>query len=144
ALVVAARGVTTLALDLRGHGASGGAADLAAMTQDVVAAVRFLSTRPGVRPDGIGIAGASLGANLALLAAAGEPSVGAVAAVSPSLDYRGVRVGGETMKAIGARPVWLAASTEDAYALRTIEELSAGGGAAREQRLSLVAGHGSM
>lgn len=144
ALVLAARGVTTLALDLRGHGGSGGTADLSVMAQDVRAAVQFLSTQPGVRPDSIGIAGASLGANLALLAAAAEPTVRAVAAVSPSLDYRGVRVGPETMKRIGERPVWLASSTEDPYALRTMEDLSAGGSGAREQRLSLVAGHGSM
>lgn len=144
ALVLAARGVTTLAVDLRGHGASGGAADLSVMTGDVAAAVRFLSAQPGVRPDSIGIAGASLGANLALLAAAGEPVLRAVAAVSPSLDYRGVRVGPGTMKRLAERPVWLAASVDDAYALRTIEDLTAGGIAAHEQRLSLVAGHGSI
>jgi uncharacterized protein len=64
-----AAGMTVLAIDLRGHGASGGAAaPLAAMVPDVRAAVQWLSTRPGVRPDAMGVAGASLGANLALLA----------------------------------------------------------------------------
>ena len=66
------------------------------MTQDVRAAVQWLSTRPSVRPDAIGVVGASLGANLALLAAVDQPLVRVVAAVSPSLDYRGVRVGPET------------------------------------------------
>lgn len=144
AMMFQSLGVTALALDLRGHGGSGGAADLSAMVQDVRAAVQFLSGRQGVRPDRIGIAGASLGANLALLIAAGEPTVRAVAAVSPSLDYRGVRVGADVMRRIGERPVWLAASTEDAYALRTIQDLAAGGSSAREQRLSPIAGHGSM
>lgn len=144
AMMLQSLGVTALALDLRGHGGSGGAADLSVMVHDVRAAVQFLSGRQGVRPDGIGIAGASLGANLALLVAAGEPTVRAVAAVSPSLDYRGVRVGADVMRRIGERPVWLAASTEDAYALRTIQDLAAGGSSAREQRLSPIAGHGSM
>jgi len=144
AMTLESRGVTALALDLRGHGGSGGTADLPAMVQDVRAAVQFLSGRQGVRPDSIGIAGASLGANLALLAAAGQLTVRAVAAVSPSLDYRGLRLGAEVMRRIGERPVWLAASTEDAFALRTIQDLAAGGSSAREQRLSPIAGHGSM
>ncbi len=144
AMVLQALGVTALAVDLRGHGGSSGAADLPDMVQDVRAAVQFLSGQQGVRPDRIGRAGASLGANLALLAAASEPSIRAIAAVSPSLDYRGVRVGAETMRRIGERPVWLAASTEDPFALRTIQDLAAGGSSAREQRLSPVAGHGSM
>ncbi len=136
-------GVTALAVDLRGHGGSGGAADLDAMVDDVRAAVQFLSSRPDVRPDAIAVAGASLGANLALLAAAGQPTIRAAAAVSPSLDYRGVRVGAEVMRRIGERPVLFVASTEDAFALRTIQDLVSGS-PAREQRLSPVAGHGSV
>jgi hypothetical protein len=46
------------------------------------------------------------------------------------------------MKKIGDRPVWLAASTEDPYALRTVKELAADG-AGREQRLSTVRAHGT-
>ena len=44
------------------------------------------------RPSSIGLVGASLGANLAALAAADSPAVRAVALLSPSLDYRGVRL----------------------------------------------------
>jgi hypothetical protein len=46
------------------------------------------------------------------------------------------------MKRLGARPVWLAASSEDPYALRTLKELVAGGGS-REQYLSSVRAHGT-
>ena len=126
-------GITALAIDLRGHGGSGGsAATLTDMTQDVRAAVRWLSMRPSVRPDAIGVAGASLGANLALLAA-----------VSPSLDYRGVRVGPDLMKRLGDKPVWLGASTEDPLAARTIRELIADGAGVREQHLSPTGAHGT-
>jgi dienelactone hydrolase len=139
-----AAGITVLAIDLRGHGASGGsAAPLAAMVPDVRAAVSWLSTRPTVRPDAIGVAGASLGANLALLAAADQPLARAVAAISPSLDYRGLRVGPETMKKLAGRPVWLAASSEDPYSLRTLKELTADESVRRDQQLSSVAAHGT-
>ncbi len=139
-----AAGMTVLAIDLRGHGASGGsAAPLAAMVLDVRAAVQWLSTRPTVRPDAIGVAGASLGANLALLAAADQPLVRAVAAISPSLDYRGLRVGPETMKKLSGRGVWLAASSEDPYSLRTLKDLTADESMPREQQLSAMAAHGT-
>lgn len=139
------RGITALAIDLRGHGASSGAADtLGPMVQDVRAAVQWLAARPGVRPDAVGVVGASLGANLALLAAVEQPVVRVVAAVSPSLDYRGLRSGADVMRKLGDRGVWLAASTEDPYALRTLKELTESTTVPRDQQLSTVAAHGSQ
>jgi alpha-beta hydrolase superfamily lysophospholipase len=136
-------GITALAIDLRGHGRSGGSAsDLSAMVADVEAAVGWLAAHSSVRPAPVGIVGASLGANLAGIVAAGSPVVRAVAMISPSLDYRGVRLDTALMKKIGDRPVWLTASTEDPYALRTVKELAADE-AAREQRLSAVRAHGT-
>lgn len=136
-------GVTVLAIDLRGHGRSGGsAATLAPLVGDVRAALSWLETRPGVRPGQVAAVGASLGANLVAVAAADMPSVRAVGLVSPSLDYRGLRLDANVMKKIGDRPVFLAASTQDPYALRTLRDLAAGGGI-REQRLSDAAAHGT-
>jgi len=138
-----AAGLMVLAIDLRGHGRSGGSRDLLPpMLQDVRAAISWIRARPGVRPDALAVAGASLGANLAMLAASDDPTVRAVALLSPSLDYRGVRLDTAVMKKIAGRPVWLAASTQDPYALRTIKELASGSGI-REQRLSGVTGHGT-
>lgn len=137
-------GITALAVDLRGHGQSGGnGGDLAAMAGDVRASIAWLGTRPGVQPAALAVVGASLGASLAVLAAADTPLVRAVALVSPSLDYRGVRLDAASIKAIRNRQVWLAASTEDPYALRTVREL-ADGSETHEQRLSTVRGHGTM
>jgi alpha-beta hydrolase superfamily lysophospholipase len=139
-----AAGLTVLAIDLRGHGASGGsAASLSDMVPDLRAAVQWLSSRPAVRPDAIGMVGASLGANLALLAAADQPLVRAVAVISPSLDYRGLRVGPDVMKKLSGRGVWLAASSEDPYALRTLKELTADASMPRDQQLSSVPAHGT-
>ncbi len=136
-------GASVLAIDLRGHGhSSGSAALLSPMVEDVRAAVAWLAARPGVRPGALGVVGASLGANLAALAAADAPIVGALALVSPSLDYRGVRLDAGVIRKLADRPLWLAASTQDPYALRTLRELAAGNGP-REQRLSDMPAHGT-
>lgn len=136
-------GVMVLAIDLRGHGRSSGSmATLQPMVGDVASAVGWLAARPNARPGSIAVVGASLGANLAALAAADLPSVHALVLVSPSLDYRGLRLDAATMKKIGDRPVLMLASTQDPYALRTLRELI-GDGSGREQRLSNAAAHGT-
>jgi alpha-beta hydrolase superfamily lysophospholipase len=134
-------GLVAVAIDLRGHGRSGGnGSELAAMIGDVEAAAGWLAAHPSVRPHSIAIVGASLGANLAALAGADSPAVRALALVSPSLDYRGLRLDAAVMKKVGDRPVWFAASTEDPLALRTVKELTAEG---QNQRLSNVRAHGT-
>ena len=137
-------GITALSIDLRGHGgSSGSSSDLKAMVQDVRAAAQWLASRPNVRPDAIAIVGASLGASLALLAAADTPLVRAVGVVSPSLDYRGLRTDVGLIKRIGARPLWLAASADDPLALRTVRDFAADSSGPREQHVSSVAAHGT-
>jgi len=139
-----AAGLTALAIDLRGHGASGGVSTPApAMALDVQAAIGFLAGRSGVR--GIAVVGASLGASAAIMAAAESPVVRGVALLSPASDYRGVRIDAALRK-YAARPMFLVASTEDPLAARTVRGLVGGASpvAAREQRLSLVAAHGTQ
>lgn len=134
--------ITALAIDVRGHGASSGdSTPAAAMAQDVHAAVTFLSARVGGRP--VGIVGASLGASLAVIAAADSAVVRGIALVSPSADYRGVRLEAAA-KRYGARPMLLIASSEDPYALRTVKSLVTSATTGREQRLSSVPAHGSL
>jgi uncharacterized protein len=136
-------GVTVLALDLRGHGNSGGNGSLlAAMVGDVRAAAEWLGGRPTVRPGSLAVVGASLGANLAALAAAELPAIRAVALLSPSLDYRGVRIDVALIKRLSDRALFMAASLDDPYALRTMKELSAAASTV-EQRLSRTRAHGT-
>ena len=138
-------GISALTFDLRGHGgSSGSASDLTAMVQDVRAAAQWLAARSMVRPDSIAIVGASLGASLALLATADSQLVRAVGVISPSLDYRGLRTDTALIKRIGARPIWLAASTEDPLALRTVRDFAAESSGPREQHVSSVAAHGTQ
>ena len=145
AAALAAAGVTALAIDVRGHGASGGSArPLTEAVQDVRAALQWLSQRPGVRPDALGVVGASMGASLAVLAALDQPLARVVATVSLTLDYQGLRVSTETFKALAGRAVWMAASREDPYAARTIAELSKDGPVTVEQLLSAEPAHGTL
>jgi pimeloyl-ACP methyl ester carboxylesterase len=140
---MAAEGIGGLALDLRGHGDSPGSPqDFAGMVQDVRAARRFLSSRADVTPARIGIAGASIGASLAALAAADDPSVVSLALLSPSLDYRGLRLDAAAKK-YGARPILLVASDDDGYAARSVRELRKAGAGVRQVVVLSRAGHGT-
>ncbi|HEX8031510.1 MAG TPA: pyridoxine 5'-phosphate synthase [Vicinamibacterales bacterium] len=137
-------GITALTIDLRGHGQSSGSAqDLPAMVKDVQAAARWLATRPNVRGDAIAIVGASLGASLALLATIDLPQVRAVALLSPSLDYRGLRTDTGLVRRLGARSIWLAASAEDPLALRTMRDMAAEPSGPREQHVVSAVAHGT-
>lgn len=143
---LASSGIGALAIDLRGHGEStsagtGDTPDYSAMVKDVAAARRYLNTRGDVRPSRIGIAGASIGANLAALDAAADPGIASVALLSPSLDYRGLRIEAAVRK-YGNRPMLLVSSDDDPYARRSALDLEKTGGT--RELLSLVgAGHGT-
>ena len=146
---LASEGIGALALDLRGHGESAGTlpegegADYSVLVRDVNAARRYLATRSDVVPSRIGIAGASIGANLAVLEAAGDSAVATMALLSPSADYRGLRIDA-AMKKYGSRPALLIASDDDAYASRSVKELQKAGGGTREVLILNHAGHGTV
>lgn len=139
-------GVGALAIDLRGHGDSHhprpdpANPDYSAMVRDIVSARRYLASRGDVAPSRIGLVGASLGANLAALAAA-DGSFVSLALLSPSLDYRGLRIEA-AIKKYGKRPLLLVASDDDPYARRSALELQKSSGAAELLTLN-AAGHGT-
>ena len=140
-------GIAAMAIDLRGHGASGTAEaapsqDLGPALLDVQAARAFLKSRPDIATDRIGMAGASIGANLAVLAAASDTSVRSLALLSAGLDYRGLRIDA-AMKNYGDRPALIVASQEDPYAVRSAKQLAAAGSGLRDLRLLTGAGHGT-
>jgi len=142
-------GLLVLAIDLRGHGASGVAAqspadaeDMSASVLDVRAARLFLSGRPDLCSGRIGIAGAQVGANLAVLTAASDPLVSSIALLSPGMDYRRLRPEA-AMKKYNERPALILASSEDAYASRSARDLATMGTGIRDFRLLNGAGHGT-
>jgi dienelactone hydrolase len=130
-------GFAVIALDFRNSD------DVSAYAADVRAAKAFLRERPEVVGSMIGIAGASLGANLAVLDAADDPGVRSIALLSPGIDYKGLRTEA-AMKKFGARPALLAGSTKDPYAARSIRHLTTIGPGLREVRLSDSIAHGTV
>jgi len=136
--------VTALAIDLPGSTVPEDPKQLASWSDEIRAAVSFLASRAGeVRPGSIGVAGASLGGTLAALEAVGDGGVRAIALISPSLDYRGLRIEG-AMKAYGGRPALLVASAHDPYAARSTRELAQGAAGPRDIRWSDVSAHGTV
>lgn len=136
--------ITALAIDLPGTNVPEDPKELGRWSEDIRAAIAFLVSRPGdVRTGSIGVAGASLGGSLAVLEAAGDATVRAIALISPSLDYRGVRIE-SPMRAFGARPALLVASARDPYAARSARELAQKAPGPREIRWSDVAAHGTV
>ena len=143
-------GIHALAIDFRGHGGSSagpagpdGGPDLSRLSLDVQAAIAYLEARTElVIPSAIGIAGASIGANVAVIAAAADERVKSVALLSVSVDYRSLRADA-AMKTYGARPALLVAGTNDPYAMRSLKALSPLGGGLRESRTPDGAGHGT-
>ncbi len=143
---LASEGIGALALDLRGHGESTGnvdPADYSTLVRDVAAARRYLATRGDVMQSRVGIAGASIGANLALLVAAADPGIASLALLSPSLDYRGLRAEAAATK-YGGRPALLVASDDDPYAVRSVHDLQKAGKGTREAVVLSHAGHGTV
>jgi pimeloyl-ACP methyl ester carboxylesterase len=143
-------GLHALAIDFRGHGgssagpsAAGGGQDLTRLVLDVQAARAFLIARADlVIPSAIGIAGASVGANVAILEGAGDPAVRSLALLSAGLDYRSLRTDAALRK-YGGRPALLVAGSNDPYALRSAKDLATGGAGVREIRILENAGHGT-
>ena len=139
-------GVAALAIDFRRSGQPGtdarGNEDLTDLVLDAEAARAYLASRPEISAARIGVAGASLGANVAVLVAAADPGVKSLALLSVSLEYRNLRVD-PAIKKFGSRPALLVASSEDAYALRSARTMVSMGDGARELRVLSGAGHGS-
>ena len=84
------RGYLVLQFDFRAHGESGGnRTSLGYHEQkDIIAALHFLKTRPGIDPKRIGIYGFSLGGSSAILAAAKTGAFSAVVADSAFTSLR--------------------------------------------------------
>jgi dienelactone hydrolase len=137
-------GFFVLAPDLRGHGDSMGSAgsSLDVLVQDAQAAITYARSRPGVLPDRVGVAGASLGASLAALAAGSDAAIRSLALLSPSLDYRGLRCEA-AMRKYGDRPVLLIAAARDSYAVRSARQIATGG-TDREVLITETPGHGTV
>lgn len=121
-------GFAVLAMDFRGHGETGGEVDWEKAVQDVEQIWEFFREHENVDDVSMGIVGASIGANVAVAAAALEPDVKTVVLLSPGGNYAGVKMH-DPMIDFGERPVLIVASEQDTYAAESavrLEDLAAG------------------
>lgn len=128
-------GVSSLAIDLRGHGESiqleAGVLDYKkfsdaeqqAKMRDVEAAVAWLKEK-GAREETIALVGASIGANLAMVYGSQHNKVPVIVALSPGLEYRGVSAERAGVRIAPDQKVLLAAAGGDTYSFDTINTLA--------------------
>jgi pimeloyl-ACP methyl ester carboxylesterase len=141
--LLAGAGFAVLSIDLRGHGASGGEVDWNMAISDMQQVWDYFTVRENIDQDKTAFIGASIGANLALVASSNEPSVRTAILLSPGLSYAGVK----TEKAInsyGERPVLIIASEEDSYAADSSTTLDAKAIGNSQLIIYQGAGHGTF
>lgn len=150
------RGFAVLSIDGRGFGESVKTADgrniepdrsnaaVKAMLDDVHAATEFLAKQENVDSARIGIVGASYGSSLALIYAAGNPKVAAIALLSPGLNYFGNMQAMPAIKKYGNRPLFMAAAEDDKESADAVTQLFIeGDNAAYSAKVYGKGGHGT-
>jgi dienelactone hydrolase len=130
-----AKGFGVLAIDGRGFGESVKTTDgktvspsrtddaVKAMKIDVDNAFQFLANRKNVDAARVGIVGASYGSSLALIYAAENKQVKAVALLSPGINYFGNMPTEPAAKGFGDRPLLLVAAEDDKESAETVKKL---------------------
>lgn len=132
----AAPSITTLAIDMRGHGESTTSRDgevefhtfdrdaWARTQEDVLAALAFLtSDASGVRPSRIGAVGSSIGATAVIAAAAREPRIASLAVISPGRAYHGFDAL-TPMLELGSRGFFAIVSRDETEGVETAEAMA--------------------
>lgn len=151
-----AKGIGVLAIDGRGFGESVKTADGTAiapektseavegMKSDVKAAFEYLARQDNVDKNQMGIIGASYGSSLAVMFAADEPKVKAIALLSPGLNYFGNLPTDPAVRKYGNRPILLVAAEDDKESAGAVTKLKeAGNSTAHEVKVYKQGGHGT-
>jgi pimeloyl-ACP methyl ester carboxylesterase len=139
---LAEHGISSLAVDLRGHGETGSDPDWELTQDDLRAIWDYFTKREDVAPNQIALIGASIGSNLALQLGASTPEARGVVLLSPGLDYQGV-VTDRAMLEYSGRPALIVVSAEDTYAANSSRTLQQLGGESVVLELTREAGHGT-
>lgn len=147
-------GFQSLAIDLRGHGESihqnnkilnyqkFSDAEHQASILDVEMAAKFFQEK-GLNLDKIFLAGASIGANLALQFQAEHPEIKAAILLSPGLNYRGIETEPLIKKLKENQAVFIVASKEDSYSADSARRLFEATNCKKELKILNNAGHGT-
>jgi alpha-beta hydrolase superfamily lysophospholipase len=117
------KGYHVLTVDLRGHGETGGGIDWPKATADVQTWLDWLRAQKTVRGEAIAIIGASIGSNLALLGCADDQQCVTAIALSPGLDYYGLKPQAAVVTGLRKRSALLVASQADGYSADSVKQL---------------------
>lgn len=131
--------MAVLAIDMRGHGDTGGQQEWDLAEEDVKLLVDWLRNQGDI--DNVAIVGASIGSNLALRGAANDENVVTAVALSPGLDYRGVTTDDAIMAT--TQPALLVASRGDSYSANSVMDLFAASNGEIQVRLYAGRAHGT-
>jgi len=135
-------GYAVLAVDMRGHGDTGGTPEWSLAEDDLLRAWDFFVSQPEVDAAKTAVIGASIGANMGLRTAVNQPIINTVVLLSPGLDYRGVTTE-DAVTLYGQRPLFIVASSEDAYAADSSQKLIDLAQGKKQLQLYDGAGHGT-
>ena len=137
--------LSTVAIDLRGHGKSAKAGselsegDYKSMVHDLEAGVNWLR-KNGVTE--VSCVGASIGANLCAQLGAKDPNIVNLVLLSPGLNYKGV-TSGDALQNYGDRPVLIVAAEDDRFAPRSAAVLEEAAKGQVHYELLSEGGHGT-
>lgn len=112
------------------------------MKADVAGAFEYLSKQKNVDAGRIGIVGASYGSSLAIIYAAENPRVKAVALLSPGLNYFGSMPTEPAVKSYAPRPLLMIAADDDKESADSVKKLKAADEKS-EAKIYLKGGHGT-
>lgn len=117
-------GYAILNIDLRGHGDSGGSRDWDLAIDDVALGwTSWLAENNHLSESGLAIIGGSIGANVALISCAQVDVCRGAIALSPGLDYRGVKPESALVDGLADRAALLVASQNDASSSTAIRQM---------------------
>ncbi|MDT8324769.1 MAG: alpha/beta fold hydrolase [Bacteroidota bacterium] len=143
-----AAGITVLTIDMRGYGGSTKTEagkrirpDRKAQ-KDIEAALRFMRTQASVDASRIGLVGASYGSSNAIIHAADDATIRAVALLSPGLNYFNELPTEDAVRSYAGRPLLAVASSEDLRSVETVDAYRAIA-PSMETKIYRDAGHGT-
>ena len=116
-------GYALLNIDMRGHGESGGSRDWDLAIADVADWIDWLDSEAHLGADGLAIIGGSIGANVAIIACAESGVCNGAVALSPGLDYRGVRPQTALVDGLADRSALLVAAHRDSASAESVKQL---------------------
>ncbi|MFN2190156.1 MAG: alpha/beta fold hydrolase [Candidatus Promineifilaceae bacterium] len=116
-------GYGVLTTDFRGHGETGGKRDWVQAEDDLQRIFDYFAGREEIDESRIGVVGASIGANMALVLGDIQSEIPGVVLLSPGLDYMGVTTEDRVI-AYGDRPLLIVAADDDPAAAESSRDLA--------------------